>query len=342
MNHTKAKPAGDPIPARPPLNLYEQQRRNRWATVWVMAGLIGLLVFLGWGFDVAIYQPSNGGVFFPIGTFIALVVGGISAGSSYFNGDRHVLKSVEAIPVDEWNHDRKQELMNVVEEMAIASGLPKPAVYVIPDEDPNAFATGRNPVHASIAVTEGLVKRLNREELQGVIAHEMSHIRNFDIRLMTVVAAMAGAIVLLADWSIRSMRFGKSGRQGRSSGKNSGGGAIIMCFVILWVLTAFIAPLLTRLLALFVSRQREYLADASAAELTRNPLGLAKALQKLESFGAPTASVKRGVAHLCIVDPLGAKVNEREGRLAELFASHPPLAKRVAALKGMGYLAHKS
>lgn len=337
MNQTTTTPAGALTPARPSTNIYEQQNRNRWATIWVMLGLVGLLMILGVGFDVVIYQPANSGVFFPLGTFIAFAVGGISAWSSYLNGDRRVLESVEAIPVEEWPHERKRELINVVEEMAIASGLPKPAVYVIPDEDPNAFATGRDPAHASIAVTEGLIRHLNREELQGVIAHEMSHIRNFDIRLMTMVAAMAGAIVLLADWSTRLLRFGGTGRKGRSGGKNSGGGPMILFILVIWLLTVILAPLLTQLLAMCVSRKREYLADASAAELTRNPLGLAKALQKLESFKAPTASVKRGVAHLCIVDPLGFSVNEREGVIAETLATHPPLAKRVAALKEMGY-----
>ena len=217
--------------------------------------------------------------------------------------------------------------------MSIASGLPRPKVYIVPDDDPNAFATGKDPGNSHIAVTEGLLKTLNREELQGVIAHEMSHIQNYDIRLMTVVAALVGSILLLSDWARRAKWYGGRSKSSRS---RSGGqlGAVIF---ILWIVGIILAPFISQLMAMFVSRRREYLADASAAELTRNPLGLANALKKLENAEAPTTSIKRGAAHLCIVDPLGRSINLREGAVAELFGTHPPIQKRVLALQEMAY-----
>ena len=228
------------------------------------------------------------------------------------------------------------QLQNVVDEMAIASGLPRPKVYVVPDADPNAFATGRDPAHASLAVTRGLLDALDREELQGVVAHEMSHIRNFDIRVMTIVAALVGAVALLADWARRGMMWGGGRRRDRDDDRGGGAAGIILFAV--WLIAILIAPLLAQLLAMMVSRRREYLADASGAELTRNPLGLARALEKIESAAAPTAAVNRGTAHLCIADPLGRSINVREGAWANLFASHPPMAARIAALEEMAFL----
>jgi heat shock protein HtpX len=209
-----------------------------------------------------------------------------------------------------------------------------PKVYIIPDSDPNAFATGRDPEHASIAVTEGLLDKLNREELQGVIAHEMSHVRNLDIRLMTTIAALVGAIVLLSDWTMRSMRYGG----GRSRGSKKGGGGAIILLVV-WIVAAILAPVLAQILAMAVSREREYLADASGAELTRNPGGLASALKKIEMEYAPTSVIKRGTAHLCIADPLGRKMDLREGFVADLLATHPPMPRRISKLMQMAYQA---
>ncbi len=220
--------------------------------------------------------------------------------------------------------------------MAIAAGVPPPRAYIIPDEDPNAFATGRDPAHASIAITEGLLRVLPREELQGVVAHEMAHIRNLDIRLMTVVAALVGMLVLVSDWGMRVMRFG-GGRGGSSRrSKDGGGGAAAIVFVV-WLVAVILAPFLGQLMAMAVSRSREYLADATGAQLTRNPLGLARALETIENAAAPTKSIKRGTAHLCISDPLGRRLDDREGRFADLFATHPPMRKRIEALKKMAY-----
>lgn len=319
------------------MNLLQQQARNRRRTWTVMIVFVAFLFLLGYGFDL-VYL----GMAFPVAGLVALGVGAASAASGFFRGDRAVLASSGAIPIDQAlatstgpdDHLKLTQVENIVEEMAIAAGLPKPAVYVIADPDPNAFATGRDPAHASIAVTEGLVNALTREELQGVVAHEMSHVRNYDIRLMTVVAALVGAVVLLSDWATRGMRFG-GGRRGGSRGRGSGGAGIIL--LVLWIVGIILAPIIGQMLAMMVSRQREYLADASGAELTRNPQALASALEKIESAAEPTKSIKRGTANLCIADPLGRKVGLREGAVANLFASHPPMVKRIAALRTMAY-----
>jgi len=198
---------------------------------------------------------------------------------------------------------------------------------VIPDPDPNAFATGFSPDKSYVAVTEGLVSTLNREELQAVVAHEMAHVSNLDIRLMTMVAALGGAIVLLSDWAGRSVRFR------RSRDDRGGGGAVF----IIWILLVILAPILTRLLAMAISRRREYLADATGAEFTRNPLALASALEKLEQASEPTRTVNRGLAHMCIVDPSGSYFEAKENFAGEMFSTHPPIQKRIEALKTMAY-----
>jgi heat shock protein HtpX len=217
-------------------------------------------------------------------------------------------------------------------------------VWIVPDDDPNAFATGRDPATASLAVTEGLLKVLNREELQGVVAHEMGHIRNLDTRLMTLLAAMVGAIALMSDGLGRMTRGG--GRAvGDAAAKESraakSGGPLGIILLVLWLVTLVVAPIVSRLLAMAVSRKREYLADATGAQLTRNPGALASALEKLSQASAPTRAITQGAAHLCIVDPVGNSFADREGFLGDLFASHPPIAQRVIRLKGMAYQAAK-
>jgi heat shock protein HtpX len=321
------------------MNLYEQQRSNRRKTWVIMIAFVGLLCILGFGFDAFYLGSGFGSV--PVGSLMALGIGSVSASVGYFRGDRAVLLATAAKPLDEVEASadeasrlKVRQLRNVVDEMSIAAGLPPPAVYVVPDEDPNAFATGRGPGHASIAVTRGLLDALDREELQGVIAHEMSHIRNLDVRLMTVVAALAGAVALLADWARRGMMWGGGPR--RRDDRRSGGAAGIV-FLVIWMVAVLLAPLVGQMLAMMVSRRREYLADATGAELTRNPLGLARALEKLEDSSAPTRAINRGSAHLCIADPLGRQVNLRTGFWSDLFASHPPMAARIAALKVMAF-----
>jgi heat shock protein HtpX len=195
------------------MNLYEQQRSNRRKTWLIMLAFIAVFLLLGFGFDTFYLGAAGGSL--PIGTAIALGVGSASAAAGYFSGDRAVLLSTAARPIQELAAEatdadrlKLRQLQNVVDEMAIASGLPRPKVYVVPDADPNAFATGRDPAHASLAVTRGLLDTLDRDELQGVVAHEMSHIRNLDVRVMTIVAALVGAVALLADWARRGMMWG--------------------------------------------------------------------------------------------------------------------------------------
>ncbi len=309
----------------PTRNLYEQQSHNKRLTIIVMLVFTMFVAFLGLGLDLYMTGSLEDG-FVPIGSVAAIAIGGLRSGSTA------VLSSVGAVPADGSNPSHRQ-LLNVVDEMSIASGLPRPAVYVIPDSDPNAFATGKDPTSSSVAVTQGLLDSLNREELQGVIAHEMSHIRNYDIRLMTVVAALMGTVLLLSDWARRGMLYGGGSR--RKSSRS--GGQLGALLLIVWLVGIILAPIIGRMMAMAVSRKREYLADASGAELTRNPLGLARALQKLEQASAPTASIKRGAAHLCIIDPMGRSLNSKEGFTAELFGTHPPIEKRIQVLQAMAY-----
>ena len=314
------------------MNLLEQQEANRRRTWLVIVLFVLFLAALGAVLDLFVF----GGTF--VVTAIAVLVGGGSAWISYLHGDKAILASTHATPLDErlaaaTSDDDKlryHQLENVVQEVAIAAGLPTPAIYIVPDDDPNAFATGRGPERASLAVTEGLLKRLNREELQGVVAHEMGHIRNLDIRLLMIVSALVGAVVLLGSWSSRSMRFGS-----RRGGRNGAAAALVLA--VIWLIAAVLAPIAARLMAMAISRQREYLADATSAELTRNPLALARALQKIDDDVAPTASVNQGAAALCIADPKGSSSNDRESGWANLWATHPPIKKRIEALDAMAY-----
>jgi heat shock protein HtpX len=323
------------------VNLYEQQTSNRRRTWAIILGFVVFLAFLGAGFDA--YFLGRGGGLVPIGSIAALVVGSISAVASYYRGDRAVLLATGARPLDavaaeapEADRLKLRQLGNVVDEMAIAAGLPRPHVFVVPDPDPNAFATGRDAAHASVVVTRGLLDALDRDELQAVIAHEMSHVRNLDIRVMTLVATLVGGVALLSDWARRGMMWGGGGRS-RGGSRKEGGGIAGIVFFVVWLVAITLAPFIAQALAMMVSRQREYLADASGAELTRNPMGLARALERIELAAAPTASIMRGSAHLCIADPLGRRMNIKQGFWSDLFASHPPMADRIAALRKMAF-----
>jgi heat shock protein HtpX len=226
----------------------------------------------------------------------------------------------------EISHDDAPVLFNVVEEMAIAAGLPMPKVYIIDDSAPNAFATGRDPEHASVAVTSGLLDKLNRDELQGVIAHEMSHVGNFDIRYAMLVGILVGTTVLISDFFLRGLWFGGGGR-----GRGEGGGYIQLIMMVIAIVLAILAPLFARLLQLSISRQREYLADASAVRLTRNPKGLADALQKISGDREVLEAANRATAHLYIVNP----VKGFEKRAKGLFSTHPPIEERIQILRFM-------
>ena len=285
------------------------------------------LGFLGAGLDFAFVGRQIG---LPVATLGAIALGSFSAWWSLHGGDRAILASTRARPIDRSN-PAERALDDVLEEMAIASGMPKPAGWIVPDPDPNAFATGADPEHASIAVTEGLLAMMNREELQGVVSHEMSHVKDYDTRYMTVLAALAGSILLLAAWGRNAMWWG-GGR--RRDDRNGGGGALVL---LVWAAAAILAPIVAQIVTLAVSRQREYLADATGAELTRNPLALAAALEKIGSAAEPDRTFTDGVGHLCIADPRGSFLNDRESAWAEWFSDHPPLRKRIAVLREMAH-----
>jgi heat shock protein HtpX len=331
-------------------NLFAQQEANRRRSTWLTVGFIVFFAWVGFGGDLAfglLTADAPPGAYHHvvpfIGLFTTLIAGGICWYSWRFGAER-VLWSTGAWEIVEAATPAQRQLVNVVEEMAIASGIPKPKVYVVPDPDPNAFATGRDAATASIAVTEGLLESLNRDELQAVVAHEMAHIRNLDVRLMTLLAGMVGAIALMSDGMGRMLRGGRyvgggSGGGRRSSGDGRGGGNPLgLIVLVLWVVTLIVAPIVTRILAMSVSRKREYLADASGAQFTRNPLALASALEKLAAATAPTRAITRGAAHLCIVDPAPGLLSERSGFLADVMASHPPIEQRIERLRGMAYL----
>jgi len=266
----------------------------------------------------------------PYGTIASLLFACGMLLNSVFNGPGMILSSCMARPPNPLD-DKEKQLVNIAEEMSIAAGLPPPQVYVVPDADPNAFATGFSPGGAKIAVTQGLLDCLSREELQAVVAHEMSHVRNYDIRLMTMIAALCGALALLSDWAGRSVRAG-----GGSRGKGKSGGNIVV--FVLWLALVILAPVIAQLLATAVSRKREYLADATGAELTRNPLALARALEKIRAAASPTRLMNReGVAHMCISDPRGGLFDDKEGLVADILATHPPMGRRITALKMMAY-----
>ena len=315
------------------MNIYEQINKNKQST-WLFLLIFSLLfLFIGLGID----QYYGTGAQMPVFTLIAVMISAAMSASGYLYGDKIILSSTHARGLD-LSDPKQKQWQNIIEEMSIASGIPVPKTYFIDDADPNAFATGRDPQHASIAVTRGLLEALSREELQAVASHEMSHIRNYDVRLMLIVAVLAGSIALLADWASRMVFRGQ--RRSSNDSKGSGQGAIV--FLVIWIVSLVLAPILSRIVAMCVSRRREYLADASGAELTRNPLALAGALEKISSYAEPTRSIGSGTAHLCIADPLGSALNNSEGWFSELFGTHPPIEKRIARLKEMSYSFQKN
>jgi heat shock protein HtpX len=244
---------------------------------------------------------------------------------SYYNSDRIVtaLSGAKLASPQEF-----KQLHNIVEEMAIASGVPKPKVYVINDTAINAFATGRNPEHAVVCVTTGCLTRLTREELTGVVAHEMSHIKNYDIRVMTMAAILVGLAVLLSDFLLRMFLWGGLGR-GRSS--RDGGEWIFIVAIGIGLLLAILTPLIAQIIRFAISRQREFLADASAVQMTRYPKGLAGALEKISRDKEPLEAANKATAHLYIANPLKGQKIWFKG----LFSSHPPIAERIAKLRAL-------
>ena len=297
---------------------YDQVAANR-RNSFLMAGLVVVLLgLLGFAIGFAVFGSAAGGV---ATTAFAVVLGALAGVGTYFAGDSLVLTVSGAHEVDE---SRAPQLMNVVREMAIAANVPMPKVYLIDDTAPNAFATGRDPAHASVAITTGLLEKLDREELQGVIGHELSHVRNFDIRFSLVVGVMVGAIAILADFFLRFTFWGG----GRSRDRDGGGGAQAIVFVIAIVL-AILAPLISRFIQLAVNRQREYLADASAVEITRNPYGLERALAKISADKEVLEVANRGTQHMYFTNP----IKKFEQRASGLMSTHPQIIDRINRLR---------
>ena len=340
-----------PLELDAPVDLFSQQEANRRRSMLLVGGFVLFFAWLGFGGDFIFWRytlAAPEGAYRHVFPWLGVAMSALAAGITWVawsSGAQKVLWSAGASELRFAVSDAEKQLENVVEEMAIASGIPKPRIYLIEDDDPNALATGRDPQSAHIAVTTGLLARLSRDELQAVIAHEMGHVKNYDMQLMTLLAGIVGAVALIADGMGRVMRGGSRVRLGgaslgggsRRGGKGGGLGPVMLVVLALWIVSWLLAPLVTRLLAMGVSRKREYLADAMAAQFTRNPLALASALEKIERNHAPTTTIKGGSAHLCIADPLGRRLSNREGWLADLLATHPPMSHRVARLRAMGY-----
>jgi heat shock protein HtpX len=311
--------------------------QNKATSFWLMAGFclffILLAVILCLAFLIWQHPDRLSNADWMHAAVVGLVAGGISLGVSslaFFSGDEFVLSAHGATPI---THDDDPELFNVVEEMAIAAGTPMPRVYLIADDALNAFATGRDPEHASVAITTGLRNQLTRDELQGVLAHEMSHVRNYDIRLMLLAAVLVGSIVMLCDIFRRASWFGGGGGGNSRDGDRRDGGSnpLGIVIIVVAVILAIIAPILAQLIQLAISRQREYLADATAIQLTRYPQGLISALRKLRDGNTELITANRGTAHLFIANPV-----KRFAEWADsAFSSHPPLDDRIRRLEGL-------
>ena len=301
-------------------SFYNQISANRRNSFLLAIVVVALLALLGFTIGYALTGDPAGAI---ATTLVAIVVGSLMSAGSYFAGDKLVLAASQAKPVDETT---RPQLMNVVREMAIAANVPLPKVYLIDDTAPNAFATGRDPKHASIAVTTGLLEKLDREELQGVIGHELSHVRNLDIRFTLLVGVLVGSIALLADFFLR---FTFWGGRGRSSSRDRGGGGLQVIMFVLAIILAILAPIAARLVQLAVSRQREYLADASSIELTRNPYGLERALAKISGDTEVLEAANRATQHLYFTNP----IKKIEQRSSGLFSTHPPILERINRLR---------
>ncbi|MFN8630372.1 MAG: zinc metalloprotease HtpX [Chloroflexota bacterium] len=302
---------------------YSQIAANRRNSVLLSLVVVLLLGALGFAIGGAVGGSVNYGL---AGAGIALVAGFAAAFIAYYAGDALVLASSGAREVDA---NSAPQLFNVVGEMAVAAGVPMPRVYIIDDTAPNAFATGRDPQHASVAITVGLLQKLDREELQGVMGHELSHVRNFDIRFSLMVGVLVGAVALISDMFLRMTFWGSvtGGRRRRSSDGDSGGFAAVMMIIAL--VLAILAPIFAKLVQLAVSRQREYLADASSVELTRNPYGLQRALAKISLDTEPLEAANRATQHLYFENPVKAAASGD----SDMFSTHPAVLDRINRLR---------
>lgn len=295
--------------------MYSDIASNKRKSVFLMTIFIALIILLGYVFSRAQGDTTYAGV------WIAIIFSLFSTSISYFAGDKIALWTSGAKPI---TREENKYVWNLVENLCIAEGVPTPKIYVIEDNAINAFATGRKPELASIAITTGAIQKLENEELEGVIAHELSHVKNYDIRFMTLVAVMVGAISILANIFLRS-RFFFGGRRGN----NEGGGQLGAIFMIVGIVLAILSPIIAELIKLAISRRREYLADASGALLTRFPEGLARALEKISQDNQPMRSASTATAHLFFANPFAGK------SLKNIFSTHPPILDRIKRLREM-------
>lgn len=292
--------------------MYKQIDSNKAKSVFLITIVLILVIALGWVMAQVFDQP--------VILYAAVAISFIQSFTGYFYSDSIALAVSGAQPLERNDH---KELFRIVENLSITAGVPMPKLYFIDDTAPNAFATGRDPNHASIAVTRGLLDKLDKAELEGVLAHEMSHVTNYDIRLSTLVVVLVGIIALASDWFLRSMWFG-----GDRDRDNNGGSSI---FVLVGIILAILAPLAATLIQLAVSRKREFLADASGALLTRHPEGLASALEKIAGDHEPLEVANKATAHMYFENPL----KDYSGKINSLFSTHPPVEERIAALRNM-------
>src|SRR5256884_1851824 len=303
------------LPSPAHLSIYDAAAANRWRTLALIAVFTALIAILGY-FVGEYFSPGGGVAVLPFA--LALAFG--SSLVSYFAGDKLILAQSQA---RELAANEEPQLHNVVETLAIGLGIPAPRLFLIDDSAPNAFATGRDPKHASVVVTRGLIDKLDRTELEGVIAHELSHVGNRDIRVMLLVTVLVGTVALLADWMWRSMFWGRGRDRDRG-----GGGAIL---AVIAIALAALTPIIATLIQLAVSRQREYLADASGALLTRYPPGLASALRKIAADKEPLEAANKATASLYIANPL----KDAPAFFDHLFDTHPPIEERIRRLEAM-------
>jgi heat shock protein HtpX len=301
-------------------DFYREIRRNKWRTFVILAAFVALIVLAGIAIDVLLGLGAAGVV-------VAFVIALAMAFVSYFNSDKIALAVTGAKPADGPEYQRYH---NLVEGLCIAAGLPKPRLYVIQDPAPNAFATGRNPKHSALAVTSGLLELMNRVELEGVIAHELSHVKNYDILASTVAVTAVGTIALLSDIGLRFWIFGGRGRD-----RNSDAGAAGALIALVAMAFLVLAPLAAYLMQFAMSRKRELLADATGVQLTRYPPGLLSALKKLETDKAVVRHTTRATAQLWIESPLDREEGKKGAWLNRLFDTHPPLEERIKILESM-------
>lgn len=292
--------------------LYTQQASNIRKT-WLLMGVF-LLFVIAIGYGISWYLGN------PFILYIAVAFALIMNIGSYWYSDKLVLKMTNAKPADPHLH---RDFINIVENLAITAGLPMPRVYVVDDPSPNAFATGRNPEHAVVAATTGLLNILEKNELEGVMAHELAHVGNRDMLVMTVAVVLAGFIAILADFFMRTLLFGGGNRDRHPA------------FLILGIVGIILAPIAAKLIQMAVSRKREYLADASGALLTRYPEGLASALEKISSAARPMKKASHATAHLFISDPFSGEKQSFGQKITSFFQTHPPAAERIARLRAM-------